>query len=73
MVGGIELFGFAFRIILDHDLERAQHRHAPRRGLVEMLPDRKIQHGGIDHAVGLGDPDPPHEVADSGGRHAAAA
>ena len=37
MIDRLELLALAFRIILDHDLERPQHRHAPQRVLVEML------------------------------------
>ena len=64
---------WTFRIILDHDLERPQHRHAPLRRLVEMLADRELEHADIDDAVGLGDADALDEIAHRRGRHAAAA
>ena len=73
MIDGIELFALPFRIILDHDLERPQHGHAPRRGLVEIFAHRIFEHADVDDAVGLGDADALDEVADRFRRHAAAA
>ena len=60
-----------FRIILDHDLERPQHRHPPLRRLVENFADAEFQHADIDDAVGLGDADALDEFADRRRRHAA--
>ncbi len=71
MVDGLDLLDPTFRIILDHDLERPQHRHAPQRGAVEAFPDREFQHADIDDAVGLGHPDPLDELADRRRRHPA--
>ena len=73
MIDGLELLALPFRIVLDHDLERPQHRHAPLRGLVEHLAHRKIEHRDVDHAVGLGDADALDEIADRLRRHAAPA
>ena len=73
MVDRVQFLRLPFRIILDHDLQRPQHRHAPLRGLVQHLADRKFQHAHIDHAVGLGHADPLDEIADRLRRHAAAA
>ena len=73
MIDRFELLALTVRIILDDDLERPQHRHAPLRDLVEMFADRKIEHAGVNHAVGLGDADALDEFADGRGRHAAAA
>ena len=73
MVEGFELLVATFGVIFDHDLQRAQHRHAPRRGSVEHLADGKLEHGEIDDAVGLGDADPFDKVPNSLRGHAAAA
>ena len=71
MVDGLELLDLPFRIILDHDLERPQHRHAPLRRPVEHLADAELEHADIDDAVGLGDADALDEFADRRRRHAA--
>ena len=73
IVDRVELLRLAFRIVLDDDLQRPQHRHAARRGLVEELADRVLEHRHVDEAVGAGDADPLDEVADRLGRHAAPA
>jgi len=44
MVDGFELFALTFRIILDHDFQRPQHRHAPQRRPVELLANAEFQH-----------------------------
>src|ERR1700722_18286059 len=69
VIDGFELFRPAFRVILDHHLERPQYRHAPQRRLVEKFADAELQHADIDDAVGLGDPDTPNEFADRGRRY----
>ncbi len=63
MVDGVDLLELAFGIILDDDLQRTQNRHAPQGRFVENLAHGKVEHGHIDHAVGLGYPDPLDEVA----------
>ncbi len=73
MVDGFQLFDVVLGKILDHELERPQHRHAPLGHLVETVADRVIEHGDIDDAVGLGHADAPNEVADRLRWHAAAA
>ena len=73
MIDRLELLALPFRVILDHDLERAQHRHAARRGLVQMLADGIVEHRDVDDAVGLGDADAADEIADRRRRHAAPA
>src|SRR5205823_14809501 len=62
-----------FRSVLDDDLQRTQHRHASQGRLVEDLADRKIEHGDVDHAVGLGNSDPLDEIAHRLRRHPSAA
>ncbi len=63
----------SLRIVGDGELYRAEHRHDPLCGLVEVLPETVLQkgefHGGgcLAHAVAFG------EVADSAGGIAAAA
>ena len=73
MIDRVEFLALPFRIILDHDFQRPQHRHAPQRGLVERLAHRELEHADIDHAVGLGDADALDEIADRCRRHAAPA
>src|SRR5262247_3523094 len=64
MVDGLELLALSLGIVLDHDLERAQHRHATLGDAIEHLAHRELEHADIDYAVGLGDADPLDEVAD---------
>ncbi len=73
MIDGVELLHLPFGVILDHDFQRLQHRHAAQRGLVERLAHRKFEHPDIDHAIGLGDADAFDEIADRRRRHAAPA
>ncbi len=61
----------AFRIILDHDLQRPQHRHPPLRRLVENFADAEFQHADVDDAVGFRDPDALDEFPDRRRRHPA--
>ena len=71
MIDRFEHLELAFRIILDHDLQGPQHRHAPQRGAIEFLADAELQHADIDHAVGFRNPDALDEFADRRRRHAA--
>ncbi len=71
MIDRLELLALAFRIVLDHDLERPQHRHPAQRRLVEEFADAELQHADIDDAVGLGHADALDEFADRRRRHAA--
>ena len=71
VVDRLDLLDLPFRIILDHDLQRPQHRHAPLRRPVQLLADAEFQHADIDHAVGFGHADALDEFADRRRRHAA--
>ena len=54
-------------------LSGLQHRHAPRRGLVQRLAHRIVEHGDVDAAVGARHADRRGEGADRLRRHAAPA
>ena len=69
MVDRVEVFGLSFRIVLDDQLQRPQHGHAARRGAVQHIAHRRLEHPDIDEAVGAGDADPPDEFADRLGWH----
>ena len=73
MVDRLQGLGLAFRIVLNHQLQRPQHGHSARRGAVEVLADRVVEHRHVHHRVGAGDADAADEVAQGRGRHAAAA
>src|SRR5215510_735972 len=73
MIDGLELLALSLGIVLDHDLERPQHRHAALGDAVEHLAHRELEHADIDHAVGLGNANALDEVADRLRRHAAPA
>ena len=57
MVGGVQQFLFVIGIVVDHHLQRAQHRHAPRRVSAQFVPDNMLQHAGVDPGVVLGQTD----------------
>ena len=73
MIDRVEFLDLPFRIILDRDFERLEHRHAPQRALVERLAHREFEHADVDQAIGLGDADALDEIADRFRRHAAPA
>jgi len=73
MVDRFEFLGLTFGIVLNDDLEGAQHSHAAPRALVQHLAHREVEHRDVHQAVGLGDPDAPDEVAYRFGRNATAA
>ena len=71
MVDRFDLLDLPFGVVLDHDLERPQHRHPPLRRLVEDFADAEFEHADIDHAVGLRNADALDEFPDRRRRHAA--
>ena len=71
MIDRLELLDLPLRIVLDHDLQWPQHRHAPQRGAIELLANAIFEHADIDDAVGLGNADAPDKFADRRRRHAA--
>ena len=54
--------GLGRPVFQDH-LHRVQHRHAARRGFVEVIAHLKFQQGDIGRAVELGDADALAEIA----------
>ena len=73
IVDGLHLFDLAFGVVIDDDLERAQHGHHARGALVEVFADEVFEAAEFDDAVGFGDADGGAEVAHRFGRVAAAA
>ena len=63
MVDGVDLLELAFRIVHDDDLQRTQDGHPAPGHFVENLAYGEVEHRHINHAVGLGYPDPLDEVA----------
>ncbi len=73
MVGEVDLLHLSLGIVLDDDLERAQHGHDPFGPAVEVLAQAVLEQGHVHHVVGLGDADALAEVADGLGGVAPAA
>ena len=73
MVGDLHLFGLAFRIIRQHQLERPQHRHRARRAAVEILAHAVLEQADVDDVFLLRHADARAEVANRFRRVAAAA
>ena len=61
------------RIVVDDELHRIEHRHAPRRELVQVLAHAVLQDGELDHLVRLGHADTLGKRAKAARRVAAAA
>src|SRR3989344_4019249 len=68
-----EVLDLAFRVVGDHDFQRAQHAHGARGAVVEVVTDAEFEHAEVDHAVGTVGADHFAEVADGLGRVAATA
>ena len=74
VVDRLQRFRAALGPVLDHQLQRPQHRHAPRRDAVQQFADRDIRTRRYsDDAVRLGDAAASHEVAQRRRRNAAPA
>ena len=58
-------------IVRQDQLQRAEHRHRPRRMPVEILAHAVLEQPDVDHVLLLGDADPRAEVANRLGRVAA--
>ena len=63
MVRRLEGLGLTFRIILDHQLDRVEHRHAARGFPVEPLADAMFEQRQFNQIIGLGDTDAGDEIA----------
>ena len=73
MVGHLHLLGLAVRVIGQHELQRAHHRHRARRAAVQVLAHAVLEQADVDDVFLLGDADARAEVADRFRRVAAAA
>ena len=74
VVDGLHLLDLALGVVLDHELERAEHREAARRRPVEDVPDLVLEHLDLDGGLALAaDADDVEEVAQALGREAAPA
>ncbi len=60
-------------IVRDRHLQRVDHRHAARRGRLEIVPNAELEQTQLDDVVLLRDADTAAEVADRRRRHAAPA
>ena len=63
IVGRLHLLGLALGVVLDHQAQRPQHRHAPERAPVQVLAQAVLQQRHLDEVRGLGHPDALAEVA----------
>ena len=57
---------------LDVDFDRVKNHHGPHGVLVEVIPDKGVQHGGVDDHLGPGEAQPGNEGVDGLGREASA-
>ena len=73
MVGRDAVLALALRIVVDHELHRIEHGHAPRRARVQVLAHAVFQHAHVDPRIGLRHADALGEEAEAFGREAAAA
>ena len=69
----LQLLDLILRIVLDHQLQRAQHAEHAGDLEVQILALAVLQERHVDRAVGLGDADALAEVAQRRGGEAAAA
>jgi hypothetical protein len=73
IIDGLEFLDLAFRVVLDDEADRVEHRHEAGRRLVEVVADGVLKQGDVGEGVVLRDADRLAELADRGGRVAAAA
>ena len=74
VVDGFQLLDLALGVVLDHELERAENREAPRRRPVQHVPDLVLERLDLDRGLALAaQPDQVQEVAQPLGREAAPA
>ena len=73
VVLGRELLDLAFRVVLDDEADRIQHRHEAGGGLVEVVAHGVLEERDVGQRVMLGDADGLAELADGGRRIAATA
>ena len=72
VVDRLDVFDLTFRVVLDHHLQRAQHRERALRAAVEILADGVLEQRDVDDVLFLRDADARAEVADRLRRVAAA-
>ncbi len=73
MVGEAQRLLVPGRQVGDHQPQRVEHGHAPRRMRVQFLAHAALEHAELDHAVLLGHAEALAEGPDRGGGEAAAA
>ena len=73
MVGHFHELFLALGVVVDHELQRVEHRHAARRDLVQVLAHAVFEDREVDDLVRLGHADALGEDAEALGRVAAAA
>ena len=74
VVDGLQLLDLPLGVVLDHELERVQHREAPQRLAVQHVPHLVLEHLDLDGALALAShADHVQEVAQALGREAAPA
>ena len=73
MVGHCHFFDLIHRVIREHQLQRAQHRHRPRRAAIEIFPHAVLEQADVDDIFFLRHADARAEVANRLRRVAAAA
>ena len=72
VVDDVDLFDLPFRVVRQHDLQRAEHRHHARRAAIQILADAVLELRHVDDVLFLRHADPRAEVADRLRRVAAA-
>ncbi len=73
MVGHFHFFDLIHRVIREHQLQRAQHRHRPRRAAIEIFPHAVLEQADVDDVLFLRHADARAEVANRFRGEAAAA
>ena len=73
VVGQVKEFALAFGVVVDHQLDRVQHRHAAGCRQLQLSPQHGFQLAHVHKAVCLGDAGPPHELKNARRGVAAAA
>ena len=72
VVGSVQVFHLSFGIIVDHKLDRIQHRHHAGPLQLQILADAVLQHGVVHGGLALGNAAEIHEHLDGLRRKAAA-
>ena len=73
VVDRVELLDLALGVVREHDLERSEHRHPPRRRAVQQVAHAMLEHLVLDDALAAAHPDQVGELAQGRGGKAPAA